>query len=63
MRKLNNYRQKKAILDQLAAELQKLEEDQILKADLAFKEQLIGLMEEYSITPSETAELIQYMDC
>lgn len=59
MKKLTNFRQKQALMDQLATELQKLEEDQDFKSDLEFKEGLQSLMDQYGMSAKDTANLME----
>lgn len=60
MKKLTDYHKKKALMAQLAEELSQLEEDQTVQADMAFKDKLLGLMDEYGLSAKDTAQLMQY---
>lgn len=62
MAKINEYYQKRQLMDQLADELKKLEEDQALQADLKFEDDVKALMEKYSKTPSDVLHILKAID-
>lgn len=62
MKKLNDYHKKKALMDQLASELNKLEEDEAVRNDMAFRDKLLGLMDDYGFSVKETAQLMSFQD-
>lgn len=62
MAKLNDYYQKKQLLEKLAAELEKLEQDQALKRDLEFEKKIRGLMEEYDKSPKDVLQILSAID-
>jgi hypothetical protein len=56
---LTDYMQKEQQLKQLQAEMEKLQNDDRLKAEIAFKEQLEALMKEYG---KSAADVINMLD-
>ncbi|WP_300494677.1 hypothetical protein [Marinobacter sp.] len=62
MKKLNNYLKKKALMDQLARELNALEDDQAVQKDMAFRDKLLRLMDDYGISAKDTAQLMGFQD-
>ncbi|MCW4153414.1 DNA binding protein [Halomonas sp. 18H] len=55
---LSNYMQKEEQLKQLQAELEKLENDERLKAELEFKDKLQSLMAEFGKSAADVIELL-----
>ena len=55
---LSNYMQKEEQLKQLQAELDKLENDERLKAELEFKDKLQSLMAEFGKSAADVIELL-----
>ncbi|WP_069383743.1 histone-like nucleoid-structuring protein, MvaT/MvaU family [Halomonas caseinilytica] len=55
---LSNYMQKEEQLKQLQAELEKLENDERLKAELEFKNKLQALMSEFDKSATDVIELL-----
>ena len=53
MAKINDYYQKKQLMEKLAAELEQLEKDQALKGELEFENKVRALMKEYDKSPKE----------
>lgn len=62
MTKLKSYLAKKALMDQLARELNKLEEDEAVKHDMAFRDKLLQLMDDYAFSAKDTAQLMRFQD-
>lgn len=62
MKKLNNYLKKKALMDQLARELNALEEDQAVQKDMEFRDKLLRLMDDYGISAKDTAQLMSFQE-
>lgn len=62
MAKINDYYQKKQLMEKLAAELEKLEEDQALKSELAFENKVRELMGEYSKSPKDVVQILAAID-
>ncbi|MCK0753556.1 histone-like nucleoid-structuring protein, MvaT/MvaU family [Chromohalobacter japonicus] len=56
---LTKYAEKERQLEALKAELEKLEQDERLKKEVAFKEQLEALMQEFDKTAKDVLELLQ----
>ncbi|SDK73332.1 H-NS family protein MvaT [Franzmannia pantelleriensis] len=55
---LSAYMQKEQLLKQLTEELQNMESDQRLKAELEFKEKLEALMKEFDKSAADVIELL-----
>ncbi|MDR5858773.1 H-NS histone family protein [Halomonas eurihalina] len=55
---LSNYMQKEEQLKQLQAELEKLENDERLKAEIEFKNKLQELMDEFGKSAADVIELL-----
>ncbi|WP_106478035.1 histone-like nucleoid-structuring protein, MvaT/MvaU family [Phytohalomonas tamaricis] len=55
---INEYTKKEQLLKQLQAELQQLEQDDRLKAEIEFKDKLEALMSEYSKNPGDVIQMI-----
>ena len=62
MAKINDYYQKKQLMEKLAAELEKLEEDQALKSELAFENKVRELMGEYNKSPKDVLQILAAID-
>ncbi|MBW7470437.1 histone-like nucleoid-structuring protein, MvaT/MvaU family [Marinobacter sp. F4218] len=62
MAKINDYYQKKQLMEKLAAELEKLEEDQALKGELEFENKVRGLMKEYDKSPKDVLQILSAID-
>ncbi|ARM86279.1 histone-like nucleoid-structuring protein, MvaT/MvaU family [Marinobacter salarius] len=62
MAKINDYYQKRQLIDQLADELQALENDQALKAELKFEKDVKALMDQYNKAPSEVLQILAAID-
>ena len=62
MAKINDYYQKKQLMEQLAAELEKLEQDQALKQDLEFENKVRDLMKEYDKEPGDVVQILAAID-
>lgn len=62
MAKITDYYQKKQMMEQLANELQSLEEDQSLKADLEFEKEVEGLMKKYDKSPRDVLQIMSVID-
>jgi len=62
MAKLKDYYHKKQLMEKLADELEKLEEDQSIKKDMEFKDRIQELLKEFDKTPSEALEVLTVID-
>lgn len=62
MAKINDYYQKKQLMEKLAAELEKLEEDQALKGELAFENKVRELMSEHAKSPRDILQILAAID-
>ncbi|MCH8499746.1 MAG: DNA binding protein [Marinobacter sp.] len=62
MAKINVYYQKKQLIEQLAKELQQLEQDTALKSELEFEEKVRALMDEYNKTPRDVLQILGTID-
>lgn len=62
MAKINEYYQKKQLMDKLADELRKLEEDNALKRELEFEEKIRGLMKEYNKSAKDVLQVLGAID-
>ena len=62
MAKINDYYQKKLLLEKLADELSKLEEDQSLKDELAFEEKVKNLMSDHDKDPRDVLQILSVID-
>ena len=62
MAKINDYYQKKQLMEKLAAELEKLEEDQALKGELEFENKVRDLMKEYDKSPKDVLQILSAID-
>ena len=62
MAKINEYYQKKQLMDKLADELRKLEEDNALKRELEFEEKIRGLMKEHNKSAKDVLQVLGAID-
>jgi hypothetical protein len=62
MAKINDYYQKKQLMEKLAAELEKLEKDQALKSELDFEKKVRALMKEYDKSPKDVLQILASID-
>ncbi|NWN91768.1 H-NS histone [Marinobacter adhaerens] len=62
MAKLKDYYQKKQLMEQLADEISKLEEDEALKSELAFEDSIRQLMDEYNKSPKQVFQILKAID-
>ncbi len=62
MAKINDYYQKKQLMEKLAAELEQLEKDQALKSELEFENKVRALMEEYDKSPKDVLQILSAID-
>jgi hypothetical protein len=62
MAKINDYYQKKQLMEKLASELEQLEKDQSLKSELEFERKVRALMEEYDKTPKHVLQILATID-
>jgi hypothetical protein len=62
MPNINDYYQKKQLLEKLSKELNKMEQDQALKSDLEFEEKIKGLMDEHKKSPKDVLQILGAID-
>ncbi|AMQ87958.1 MULTISPECIES: histone-like nucleoid-structuring protein, MvaT/MvaU family [Marinobacter] len=62
MAKINDYYQKKQLMEKLAAELEQLEKDQALKGELEFENKVRALMKEYDKSPKDVLQILAAID-
>lgn len=62
MAKINDYYQKKQLMEKLADEINQLEQDQALKHELAFENSIRELMAEYDKTPKHVLQILTAID-
>ncbi|KKN67450.1 hypothetical protein LCGC14_0461230 [marine sediment metagenome] len=62
MAKINDYYQKKQLMEKLAAEINQLEQDQALKHELAFENSIRELMTEYDKSPKHVLQILAAID-
>ena len=62
MANINDYYQKKQLLEKLSDELNKMEQDQTLKSDLEFEDKVKGLMDEYKKSPKDVLQILGAID-
>ena len=62
MAKINDYYQKKQLMEKLSEELAQLEQDQALKSELEFENKVRDLMKEYSKTPKDVLQILSAID-
>lgn len=62
MTKINDYYQKKELMDKLAREIEALEKDQALKKEFEFQEKLKGLMSDYGKSAKDLLKTLATID-
>ena len=62
MAKINDYYQKKQLMEKLSEELQQLEQDQALKRELEFEDKIRALMKEYDKSPKQFLQVLGAID-
>jgi len=62
VKKINDYYQKKQLVQQLSEELQKLEQDQALKRELEFEDKIRELMESHNKTARDVLQVLTVLD-
>ncbi len=62
MSKINDYYQKKQLIEQLSEELEKLENDGALKVELEFEQKVRDLMSEYDKSPQDVLKILSTID-
>lgn len=62
MAKINDYYKKKQLMDQLAREIQEMEQNNDLKREFEFKDKLSKLMEQYDKSAKEVLEVLGNID-
>ena len=62
MAKINDYYQKKQLMEKLAAELEKLEKDQALKSELEFENKVRDLMKQFDKSPKDVLQILAAID-
>lgn len=62
MSKINDYYQKKQLMEKLASELEQLEKDQVLKGELEFETKVRALMKEYDKSPKDVLQILSAID-
>lgn len=62
MAKINDYYQKKQLVEQLSEELAQLEQDQALKGELEFEKKVRDLMKEYKKAPKDVLQVLSAID-
>tara|TARA_R110001592_G_scaffold272055_1_gene538593 strand:+ start:638 stop:1006 length:369 start_codon:yes stop_codon:yes gene_type:complete len=62
MAKINDYYQKKQLMEKLADEINQLEQDQSLKRELAFENSVRELMKEYDKSPKHVLQILAAID-
>lgn len=62
MAKINDYYQKKQLMEKLSEELRQLEQDQALKSELEFEDKVRGLMKEYDKSPKHVLQILSAID-
>ena len=62
MAKINDYYQKKQLMEKLAEEINQLEQDQALKRELAFENSIRELMKEYDKSPKNVLQILAAID-
>ena len=62
MAKINDYYQKKQLMEKLAAELDQLEKDQALKSELDFEKDVRALMKKYDKSPKHVLQVLAAID-
>jgi hypothetical protein len=62
MAKINDYYQKKQLMEKLSEELAQLEQDQALKGELEFENKVRDLMKEYKKAPKDVLQILAAID-
>ncbi|GAA3574482.1 MULTISPECIES: histone-like nucleoid-structuring protein, MvaT/MvaU family [Marinobacter] len=62
MAKINDYYQKKQLMEKLSEELRQLEQDQALKKELEFEDKVRDLMKEYEKSPKHVLQILNAID-
>ncbi|MDC0664181.1 histone-like nucleoid-structuring protein, MvaT/MvaU family [Marinobacter sp. SS21] len=62
MAKINDYYQKKQLMEKLTEELRQLEQDQALKSELEFEDKVRALMKEYDKSPKDVLQVLSAID-
>ena len=62
MAKINDYYQKKQLMEKLSEELAQLEQDQALKGELEFENKVRDLMKEYKKEPKDVLQILSAID-
>ena len=62
MSKINDYYQKKQLIEQLSEELEKLENDSDLKVELEFENKVRDLMSEYEKNAQDVLKILATID-
>jgi len=62
MAKINDYYQKKQLMEKLSEELAQLEQDQALKGELEFENKVRNLMSEYQKAPKDVLQILVAID-
>ncbi|EON93887.1 transcriptional regulator MvaT, P16 subunit [Marinobacter lipolyticus SM19] len=62
MAKINDYYQKKQLMEKLSAELAQLEQDQALKHELEFENKVRDLMKTYDKSPKDVLQILGAID-
>ncbi|WP_166253947.1 histone-like nucleoid-structuring protein, MvaT/MvaU family [Marinobacter salicampi] len=62
MAKINDYYQKKQLMEKLTEELRQLEQDNALKHELQFEEKVRALMKEYDKSPKDVLQVLGAID-
>lgn len=62
MAKINDYYEKKQLMEKLSEELNKLEQDESLKTELEFESKVRDLMSEYEKTPKDVLQILSAID-
>jgi len=62
MSKINDYYQKKQLMEKLSEELEKLQQDEALKSELEFENAVRELMDKHDKTPKDVLRILSTMD-
>lgn len=62
MAKINDYYQKKQLMEKLTEELRQLEQDNALKHELEFEQKVRSLMKEYDKSPKDVLQVLGAID-
>ena len=62
MAKINDYYQRKQLMEMLAAQLEKLEKDQALKSELEFEIKVRDLMKQFDKSPKDVLQILAAID-